>query len=158
MFLNRFCKTLKNKITPFILYNMQTYMLLGQLVVLYISVYERRKYLKSKDNNLILNVTLKDWMATCVCSCDMNTSRGQIHKVHERNSLFSFQGQLCTHSWVLSLLGRYFYNSYIVNMFESVFSLNVNDNNIFPCLHNIRLTYNKKKCVSALSIRMRMST
>jgi len=27
-------------------------------------------------------------------------------------------------------------------MFEIVFSFNVKDNNIFPCLHNIRLSYN----------------
>jgi len=59
---------------------------------------------------------------------------------------------------MLSLLGRYFYIVYIVNLFEIVFSFNVKDNNIFPCLHNIRLSYNIKKCVSALSIRMRMST
>jgi len=31
---------------------------------------------------------------------------------------------------------------YLVKKFEIVFSLNVKDNNIFPCLHNIRLSYN----------------
>ena len=30
-------------------------------------------------------------------------------------------------------LGRYFYNMYIVKMFEIVFSFNVKDTNIFPC-------------------------
>ena len=59
-----------------------------------------------------------------------------------RYSLFSFEEQLCTLSWVLSLLGRYFYNMYIVKMFEIVFCLNVKDTNICPCLHNIRLSYN----------------
>jgi len=47
--------------------------------------------------------------------------------------------------------GRYFYNMYILNMFEIVFSFNVKDNNIFPCLHNIRLS---DQCF----VRMRMST
>jgi len=37
---------------------------------------------------------------------------------------------------------RYFYNIYKVNMFKIVFSYNVKDTNIFPCLHNIRLSYN----------------
>jgi len=45
-------------------------------------------------------------------------------------------------SWVLSLLRRYFYKVYIVKMFEIVLSFNVKDNNIFPCFHNIRLSYN----------------
>jgi len=31
---------------------------------------------------------------------------------------------------------------YIVEMFEIVFSFNVKVNNIFPCLHNITLSYN----------------
>jgi len=31
---------------------------------------------------------------------------------------------------------------YIVNMFEIVFYCNVKDNNIFPSLHNIKLSYN----------------
>jgi len=31
---------------------------------------------------------------------------------------------------------------YIVKMFEIVFSINVEDNNKFPSLHNIRLSYN----------------
>jgi len=44
--------------------------------------------------------------------------------------VFSCKGQLCTCSWVLSLLGRYFYNMYIVERFEIVLSFNVNDNNI----------------------------
>ena len=43
---------------------------------------------------------------------------------------------------------------YIVKKFEIVFSFNIKDNNIFPCLHNIRLSYNKLKCFNALSIRM----
>jgi len=34
-----------------------------------------------------------------------------------------------------------------------VFFSNVKDNNIFPCLHNIRLSYNIYKC-----FRMHMST
>ena len=42
---------------------------------------------------------------------------------------------------VCSLVGRYFYSVFIVNKFEIVFSLNVKDNNIFPCLH-IRLSDN----------------
>ena len=33
--------------------------------------------------------------------------------------------QLCTFSWVLSLLGRYFYNMYIVKMFKIVFFFTV---------------------------------
>jgi len=32
--------------------------------------------------------------------------------------------------------------SYIVKLFDIVFSFNVKDNNIFPCLHNIRNSYN----------------
>ena len=36
-------------------------------------------------------------------------------------SLFLFERQLCTLSWVLSLLGRYFYNMYIVKMFKTMF-------------------------------------
>ena len=35
---------------------------------------------------------------------------------------------------MLSLFGRYFYNKYIVNMFEIVFSFNVKDTHTFPCL------------------------
>jgi len=66
-------------------------------------------------------------------------------------SLVSIEGQLCTFSLVLSLLGRYFYNMYIVNMFEIVFSFNVKDTNMFPCLHNIRFFYNIYKCFSVLS-------
>ena len=31
---------------------------------------------------------------------------------------------------------------YIVKKFEIVFSFNVKDTNIVPCLHNIRLSYN----------------
>jgi len=31
---------------------------------------------------------------------------------------------------------------YIAKIFEIVFSFNVKDNTIFPCLHNIRLSYN----------------
>jgi len=31
----------------------------------------------------------------------------------------------------------YFYNMYIVNMFEIVFSFNVKDINKFPSLHNV---------------------
>jgi len=54
----------------------------------------------------------------------------------------------------------YFYNMYIVKMFEILLFFIVKDNNIFPCLHHIRLSYNIKlyKCFSAFSIRMRMST
>ena len=56
----------------------------------------------------------------------------------------SLQGQLCLFLWVLSLLGKYYYNIYIhvVKMFEIVFFFMVKDNKIFPCLHNIRLSYN----------------
>jgi len=43
---------------------------------------------------------------------------------------------------VCSLVGRYFYNLYKIKKFEIVFSFNVRDNNIFPLLHNIRLSYN----------------
>jgi len=39
-------------------------------------------------------------------------------------------------------LGRCFYNMYIVKMFEIMFFFIVKDNKIFPCLHNIRLSYN----------------
>ena len=74
------------------------------------------------------------------------------------NSFCSFEGQLCTFSWVLSLLSRYFYNVYIGKMFGIVFSFSVKQNNIFPCLHYIRPSYNIKKCFSVLSIRMCMST
>jgi len=42
---------------------------------------------------------------------------------------------------VLSLFMHY--NMHIVKMFEVVFSFDVKDNNIFSCLHNIRLFYNK---------------
>ena len=61
---------------------------------------------------------------------------------------------------VISLVGRYFYNTYIhvVKKYEIVFSFNIKDNYIFPCLHNIKLSYNILKCFSALSIRMRMPT
>ena len=41
-------------------------------------------------------------------------------------------------------------------MFEIVFTLNVKDTNIFSCLHNIRLSYNIKKCFSVLTLRMSM--
>ena len=43
---------------------------------------------------------------------------------------------------VCSLVDGYFYNMYIVNNFEIVFSFNVKDINICPCLHNIGLSYN----------------
>ena len=59
-----------------------------------------------------------------------------------RYSLFLCEGQLCKCSWVPSLLGRYFYNIFIVKIIETVFSFTIKDNNIFPCLHNIRLSYN----------------
>jgi len=44
---------------------------------------------------------------------------------------------------VLSLLGRYFYNLYIVQMFKIVFSFKVKDNNIVQCLQilDIPITY-----------------
>jgi len=57
-------------------------------------------------------------------------------------SIYSFEGQLCTFSRVLSLLGRNFYNSFIVKKVEIVFSFNVKDDNIFPYLHSIRLSNN----------------
>jgi len=60
----------------------------------------------------------------------------------KESSPFSFEGQLCTFARVLSVLGRYFYNMYIVNVFEIVFSFNVKDNNIVLYFHNIRLFYN----------------
>ena len=62
--------------------------------------------------------------------------------IYFKNSLFSFDGQHCIFSLVLSLMGRYFYRMNIIKMFEVVFSFDVKDNNIFPCLHNIRLPYN----------------
>jgi len=34
---------------------------------------------------------------------------------------------------------------YIVKMFENVFSFNVKDKNIYPCLHNTRLSFNIKE-------------
>ena len=43
---------------------------------------------------------------------------------------------------VCSLVGRYFYNMHIVRKFEVMFSFNVKNKNIFPCLHDIRLSYN----------------
>jgi len=43
---------------------------------------------------------------------------------------------------------------HIVKTLEIVFSFNVKDNNIFSCLHNIRLSFNIKKCFGGLSIRM----
>ena len=67
------------------------------------------------------------------------------------NSLFSFEGQLCTLRRVLSLLDRYFYKMYIVNMFKIVFAFNGKDTSIFQCLHNIRLSYSIYKCFSTLS-------
>jgi len=39
-------------------------------------------------------------------------------------------------------MGMYFYNMYIVKMFETVFFFTVKDYNIFPCLRNIGLSYN----------------
>ena len=44
---------------------------------------------------------------------------------------------------MLSLLGRYFYNLYIVQMFKIVFSFKVKDNNIVQCLQilDIPITY-----------------
>ena len=44
---------------------------------------------------------------------------------------------------VCSLVGRYFYNMYILKKLEIVFFFNVEDNSILPCLHNIRLSFNK---------------
>jgi len=38
---------------------------------------------------------------------------------------------------------------YIANMFEIVFSFNVKENNICPCLHNIRFSYNVQNGFSA---------
>ena len=46
-----------------------------------------------------------------------------------KNALFSFEGQLCTFSLVISI----FYNSYIVKMFEIVIYFNVKDNYISEC-------------------------
>jgi len=43
---------------------------------------------------------------------------------------------------VCSLVGRYFYSLHIVNKFEKLFYFNIKDNNNFPCLHTIRLSYN----------------
>ena len=40
----------------------------------------------------------------------------------------------------------------------TLFSFNVKDNNIFPCLHTIRLYYNIQKCVRALQIRIHMAS
>ena len=76
--------------------------------------------------------------------CSVSVSHENTTRPYD--SFFSFEGQLCTFSWVLSLLGRYFYNTYRVKMFETVFSFNVKDNNIFPCLHNIKLSYNMLQC------------
>ena len=47
----------------------------------------------------------------------------QTNSIINLQSLFSFEGQLCTCSWVLSLWCRYFYNSFIVKMFEKCFPL-----------------------------------
>ena len=49
-------------------------------------------------------------------------------------------------------------NIHVVKQYEIVLSFNIKDNYIFPCLHNIKLSYNILKCFSALSIRMRMPT
>jgi len=57
---------------------------------------------------------------------------------------------------VCSHVGRYFYNVYS-KKFEIVFSSNVKDNNLCPCVHNKRLSYNIYKCFISLQIRMRMS-
>jgi len=35
---------------------------------------------------------------------------------------------------------------FIVKLFEIVFSFNVKDNDIFPCLHTIRISYNMFQC------------
>jgi len=43
---------------------------------------------------------------------------------------------------VSSLVDRYFYNVNIVKKVEIVFSFNVKDSNLFPCLHNISLSFN----------------
>jgi len=50
---------------------------------------------------------------------------------------------------VSSLVDWYFYNMYIVKIIEIVFSFNVKNNSIFPCLRNIRFSYNIQKCFSA---------
>jgi len=66
-----------------------------------------------------------------------------------RYSLFLVEGQLWTFSWVLSLLGRYFYNMHTVKMFEIVFSFNDKDNNMFPWLQifDFPITYrNASEC------------
>ena len=48
---------------------------------------------------------------------------------------------------------------HVVNKFENcVFFLNFKNNHICPCLHNIRLSYIIKKCISVLPVRMCMST
>jgi len=47
---------------------------------------------------------------------------------------------------------------YIVEMFEMFFAFNVKDNNIYPCINNIKFAYTIYECFSSLSIRMRMST
>ena len=46
------------------------------------------------------------------------------------------------HTRVCFLVGRFFFNMYKVKMFETVFSLNAKINYIFPCLQDIRLSYN----------------
>ena len=56
--------------------------------------------------------------------------------VNRADDLDSFEGKLCTCLRVLYLLGRYFYTMYEVKMLQIVFSFNVKDNNICPCLHN----------------------
>ena len=93
-----------------------------------------------------LTSTVSPKFDTSVCSNFFVLAKKTIPKWQNRaicsDSLFSIDRQIWTFSWVLSFLGRYFYNMYILKMFEIVFSFNVKDNNIFPCLHNIRLSYN----------------
>jgi len=59
----------------------------------------------------------------------------------DSDSLFSFERQLCSFSRVLFHLLRYFYNMYILKMFEIVFFFIVKDNHMFQCLHNIRFSF-----------------
>ena len=47
---------------------------------------------------------------------------------------------------VCSLVGRYFCNMFTEKNNETVFSFNIKDTNTFPCLHDIRLSYNITKC------------
>ena len=52
------------------------------------------------------------------------------------NSFYSFEGQLCTFSWMLSLLGRCIYNTNTIQIFKifHIYGRPCNNNNSYCCL------------------------